>query len=115
MPIYEYHCQQCNERFDGFKKLVDSDQPQAHTCGTVSQKVISKPMIAIDYPAYESPATGRWVEGKKAHLEELKRTGCRILEPGESKDMEGRLKANEAKLDNFIDTSVEKVFAELKG
>jgi len=115
MPIYEYHCHKCNVRFDSFKKLDDYLEPQEHTCGEIAQKVISKPMIAVDYGGYVSPATGEWVEGKKAHLEDLKKSGCRLLEPGERQDMERRVQENERKLDNFIDTTVDKVYAEIKG
>ena len=115
MPIYEYHCAKCNQRFDAFKKLDNYLDPQEHTCGEIAQKVISKPMISVDWAGYESPASGKCIEGKKAHLEALKQTGCRILEPGESRDMERRLQEQEKKLDNFIDTSVDKVFAEIKG
>lgn len=115
MPMYEYHCPRCCSRFAAFKKLVDYREPQQCTCGTMAEKVISKPMVAVDYPAYQSPATGRWVEGKKAHLEDLKRSGCRILEPGEQKDMEKRKQVTEQKFEASIDSSVERAFAEIKG
>lgn len=42
--------------------------------------------LAADYAGYECPVSGRWVEGRAAHQENLKRTGCRLLEPGESRD-----------------------------
>lgn len=115
MPVYEYICPTCDKRFDAFKKLADYKEPQLHTCGTVSQKVLSLPMVAVDYPAYVSPATGKVVEGKRAHLEDLKRSGCRIFEPGERQDADRRAKAEEARIDNFVETSVDKVYAELKG
>lgn len=41
------------------------------------------PMIGSDYKGYSCPVTGQWVEGKRAHEENLKRTGCRLLEKGE--------------------------------
>lgn len=42
--------------------------------------------ISSDYKGYSCPVTGKWVEGRAAHRENLKRTGCRLLEKGESRD-----------------------------
>lgn len=33
-----------------------------------------------DYEGYQSPVTGEWIEGKRAHREDLKRHGCRLYE-----------------------------------
>lgn len=115
MPMYEYYCSECRVNFDSFKKMVDYLEPQPHTCGTLAQKLISKPMIAVDYPAYESPATGKWITGRREHEEDLKRSGCRLLEPGEQGDAVNRQKAADQKFEQSIDHSVETVFAELKG
>jgi putative FmdB family regulatory protein len=115
MPVYEYHCAACKVDFDSYKRLADYKEPQLHSCGNLGQKIISKPMIAVDYPAYQSPATGKWIDGKKAHLEDLKASGCRLFEPGEREDAKKRVVEEDRKLDTFIDNSVEKVFAEIKG
>lgn len=39
--------------------------------------------VQSDIAGYTCPVTDVWVDGKSAHRENLKRTGCRILEPGE--------------------------------
>lgn len=39
--------------------------------------------IASDIAGYTCPVTNKWVDGKSAHRENLKRQGCRLLEPGE--------------------------------
>ena len=39
--------------------------------------------ISSDYEGYNCPITNKWVEGKSAHRENLKRHGCRVFEPGE--------------------------------
>lgn len=45
---------------------------------------VSTPQIAGDYSAYESPVNhGKMIEGRAAHREELKRSGCRVMEKGE--------------------------------
>lgn len=49
------------------------------------------PYIAKDYEGYQCPVTDKWVEGRSAHRENLKRTGCRLLEKGESRDAAKKL------------------------
>lgn len=44
------------------------------------------PQIVSDYAAYECPVTGNMIEGRAAHRENLKRTGCRLYEKGETQD-----------------------------
>lgn len=44
------------------------------------------PRISGDYEAYECPVTGKMIEGRAAHGENLKQTGCRLLENGEFED-----------------------------
>lgn len=39
--------------------------------------------ILRDIDGYTCPVSGKWIEGRAAHRENLKRTGCRIFEPGE--------------------------------
>lgn len=114
MPLYEYRCG-CGKQFTAFKKLADYREPQGCTCGAIAEKVISKPMVSVDYPAYQSPATGKWVEGRRQHEEDLRRSGCRLLEPGEQKDIDRKKKEVEMKFEASIDNSVERTFAELKG
>ena len=43
------------------------------------------PMIARDIPEYVSPVTGRPVDGRAARREDLKRSGCREVDPSEWK------------------------------
>jgi hypothetical protein len=41
------------------------------------------PSIQRDLPAYRSPIGTGWVEGRAARREDLARSGCRAVEPGE--------------------------------
>lgn len=43
----------------------------------------SSAMIGTDYKGYTCPVTNKWIEGKAAHQENLKRHNCRVLEKGE--------------------------------
>jgi hypothetical protein len=40
-------------------------------------------MISVEAVGYNCPVTGKWVGSKKAHQENLREQGCRVLEPGE--------------------------------
>ncbi len=44
------------------------------------------PAVQRDYAAYQSPATGKVIEGKRAHRDDLARSGCRLIERGEHKN-----------------------------
>lgn len=44
------------------------------------------PQVAGDYAGYTCPITGKWIEGRAAHEENLKRHGCRVAEKGEDRD-----------------------------
>lgn len=38
------------------------------------------PTVFGDLPGYESPVSGKWIEGRKARREDLARTNCRPYE-----------------------------------
>lgn len=68
------------------------------------------PMVLGDYEAYDCPVTGKMIEGRAAHNENLKRTGCRLNEPGEFADVKKNGKKNaEAKMDASIDRAVDEI------
>lgn len=98
MPIYVYECGKCHVKFDVYKRIAELDAPVHCSCGAEARRLIVAPMVAPDYPGYISPASGKWIEGRRAHIEDLKRTGCRIYEPGETeefiKNMEKRKREN---------------------
>jgi hypothetical protein len=43
------------------------------------------PFIVSDTPTYISPVTGKAVDGRAARREDLKRSGCREVDPSEFK------------------------------
>jgi hypothetical protein len=57
------------------------------------------PILLGDYSPYDCPVTGKIIEGRHAHEENLKRQGCRLLEPGESRDY---LKRRDEDFDNSM-------------
>jgi hypothetical protein len=44
---------------------------------------VATPMIQSDMASYFSVASGKWVDGRRDRREDLKRTGCRELDPSE--------------------------------
>ena len=108
MPVYEYYCNHCRGRFDKFHKLADYAKPTTcPQCGGLSEKLLSAPAVVGDYEGYECPVSGKWVEGRRQHEENLKRTGCRVFEPGERESLIRRKAAEEAALDRAVEETVD--------
>jgi putative FmdB family regulatory protein len=113
MPVYEYRCNgKCGKKFDRFLKLADYLEPQS-CCGLIAQKVVSKPAVFGDLPGYESPATGKWVEGRHARNEDLKRSGCVPFEAGMREDNRRKREADQQKDEQRLEAAIEQVAGEL--
>lgn len=115
MPIYVQQCGTCKTQFDVFRKIAELNTPVPCTsCGESTQRVIMAPMVRPDYEGYESPATGKWIEGRKAHREDLARSGCRIREPGETEEfMRNHKKIQDKNNDFIVSEAMNKTFAEM--
>ena len=75
---------------------------------------LAMPMIFGDYEAYECPVTGNMIEGRRAHSENLKVTGCRLHEKGEFESVKKNGKKYvEARMDLAIDKAVDEVARDL--
>lgn len=96
MPVYDYNCPKCDTTQERFLPLKDLDvvKVRCPVCLSMMERRISAPMVRGDYEAYNCPITGKLVEGKRAHIENLKRNGCRVLEPGETREAMKRAKAD---------------------
>lgn len=112
MPIYEFKCLRGHD-FDRFLRLAEYDRPQACACGSPAMRQISAVRVFGDLPGYESPATGKWVEGRRQREEDLKRSGCRPYDLGERTDLEKRKAAAEADLDKRVEHTVGEFISKL--
>jgi len=66
--------------------------------------------IAGDYRPYECPITGKIIDGRREHRENLELHGCRIHEKGEFEDVKKNGRKNiEASMDAAIDKSVDAI------
>ncbi len=112
MPIYEYKCE-CGRKVDKFLKLEEHSKPQRCECGAWMVKQFSAPMIRGDYQAYNCPVTGKLIDGRKAHRENLAQHGCRVLEAGEREQVEQYRRRSDAALDKAVDATADEFVATL--
>lgn len=115
MPTYDFQCGGCGHSArDVIRPLSEYGLPcPCPVCETPMRQLISAPHIVMDYPGYTCPVTGQWIEGRTAHRENLKRQGCRVLEPGETEQTRRRAAEAEARLDRELDATVDQALASL--
>lgn len=115
MPLYDFYCPNCSARREALLKLdeLNTATVLCLRCNQPTVRQISAAFIAADYPGYSCPVTGKWVEGRRAHIENLKQTGCRLREPGESADNARARKDADQALDRTFENSVEEAIYQL--
>ena len=114
MPVYEYMCDKHHVTTE--LRPIDGRLPPTicSSCGRVAVKtILSAPRVFGDFEGYESPASGRWIEGKRQREEDFKRTGCRAYEPGDHAVAERNRVAREVKREAAIDDAIMKTAGEL--
>lgn len=79
-------------------------------CNDSKRSHLNMPYIAGDYKPYDCPITGKSIDGRVEHEENLKKHGCRIHEAGEFEDVKknGQKRIN-ASIDAAIDKSVDAI------
>lgn len=114
MPIYLYRCPACLTKRDIFKPLSLLNRSElCESCKTEMERQLCPTAIVADYAGYSCPVTGQWIEGRRAHQENLKRHGCRVLESGETDQVRRARAAEEMALDREVDSTVEQFFETL--
>jgi hypothetical protein len=94
MPLYEYRCGE-GHVFERVLPIRSYLEPQFCECGEVGQKIIlHAPRVFGDYEGYESPATGKWIEGRAARERDFRESGCRPYETGEAQESFKRIEEN---------------------
>lgn len=112
MPIYEFRCATCGGRpTTAYRKIDERHDGPLCACGEAMQLQISAPYVAPDYAGYTSPIDGRWIEGRKAHAEDLKRNGCRLYDPSEKDAIVKRREADDKALDDAVGETVDRTIA----
>lgn len=98
MPLYSFECSECHKRDAVFRKIASRNEAPL-CCDKSMVRVIEAAAIQADLPGYQSPIDGRWIEGKRARMEDMKRNGCRPWEGMESEKKEAQRRAEYADKD----------------
>lgn len=111
MPMYTCVCDQCGRSEVIFRHIAnrDSNLPACH--GSM-RRAVEAPTVQTDLPGYQSPIDGRWIEGRRARTEDLKRSNCRPWEGMESERKEAikRAQAADADFGKKIEAGVAEVY-----
>jgi predicted nucleic acid-binding Zn ribbon protein len=95
MPIYGCVCQGCGHYETIFRHISQRDDTPVH-CSQKMVRRVEAPSVQVDIGGYTSPIDGKWIEGKSARREDLKRNNCRPWEGMESEKKEAKKRAAEA-------------------
>lgn len=114
MPTYTYRCHTCRTQVDIIKRIADLDREEpCEACKTTMERQLSAPRVVADYAGYNCPITGKWIEGRRAHEENLKRHGCRVLETGETEQVRRNRQAEDEALDRSVEATAEEFYETL--
>lgn len=105
--LYVYVCPVCASKREVIKPLAELDrvEPCLH-CESPMLRQICAPAVLGDLSGYNCPITGDWIEGRRAHQENLAKHGCRVLETGEIETVKHRKADFDRRLDEALDNEV---------
>ena len=114
MPIYEYECH-CGKAFDRYLPASQYLSPQQCECGQIATKVIRTPPMGYVQKdvCYDSPITGQPITSMTARREDMARAGCIEYDPEMRKDYTRRVEEGERKLEQSVDSLLDKEIAAL--
>lgn len=118
MPTYSYRCSReaCGHKFERILPMREFQTPQnCDKCGADGIRILVPVagFVQGDYHRYRCPVTGKPITSRKEHEENLKRTGCRLLEAGEKEDNLRERAREERAFDREVDSFVDSVFEQL--
>jgi putative FmdB family regulatory protein len=114
MPLYTFECPRCKRSETAFRKIAERNEaPECrHGAGAIRmRRIVEAPAVQADLPGYTSPIDGRWIEGRRARTEDLKRSGCRPWEGMEAERKEAEKRSNE--VDHVFERTIEAGVAEV--
>ena len=107
MPLYDFKCSK-GHIFERFVPLEKFEEQQLCDCQSPAIRLISTPLFSVDHTSYECPVTGRYISSKREHEENLKQTGCRVLESGEKELSAKRREEADLAFEKSVDETVER-------
>ena len=104
MPLYEFQCEACGNRFERIQKFSDPPPETCPTCGGAVRKLVSSPAFQFkgsgwyvtDY-ARAGKAEGSGGDDKKAEKPEGKTPPDQSAKPESSSDTKGAESSTESK------------------
>lgn len=112
MPLYTYQCNICSKKHEAFRR-VDNRLDSPLCCGVPTAKQVEAPIVRPDLEGYTSPIDGRWIEGKKARMEDLKRNDCIPYDEDFKKEVISKQDKLRDDTEKAIDRIVEETAAEI--
>lgn len=104
----------CKDR--GLSRFIRHEKtgPVCSRCGTPALEGAppAKRYHQLDVD-YDCPITGRPIRSKRAHLENLSRHGCHVLEPGELEDAKRHREAADREIEAKLEQTAEELVASL--
>ena len=108
MPLHDFECQACSYVYEKFVQHSELYSQRCPKCQQPVQHVfLSSAQVHGDLSGYTCPVTGKWIDGRKAHSENLKRQGCRVLETGEREALQRARAKEEAQFDRNLDRTID--------
>lgn len=109
MPTYEYACS-CGARFERVLPVARYDEPQTCECGSVAQKLISRPALAwaARECRYDCPITGKPITSYAQHRDNLARHGCQEYDPEMKTDAARFRRRQDESLEKAVEETVER-------
>lgn len=90
MPLYEIRCSRCGDLKQVFRPVCLRDNLPDCVCEGTFERLIAAPRICKEIAPYKSPATGKIISSRSEQREDLRKSGCRIYEPGMKEDIARR-------------------------
>lgn len=111
MPTYSYQCPECAHRRDIIKSLaLLNREERCEACEAPMDRRLCAPAVAPDLSGYTCPITDKWIEGRRAHTENLKRHGCRVYEAGETDQVRRSRAKEEQAEERSVEETVERFY-----
>lgn len=100
MPIFDYKCTKCGRKQEIYYR--EERKFKCPTCDIELVKIMPAPRVFNDYEPYNCPITGQLISGKQEHERNLRKHGCRILEPGEREEAARQRAQEDRELENKL-------------
>lgn len=76
MPLYDYYCDDCKEKFEHLNKISDRDTAPCPICEKICKQIPSAVRAALDPISGDFPgATMKWENKRKEKMKQERKSG----------------------------------------